>query len=135
MFEYHGWITLRMSAGGSDEDDEWDDLILPETAARVEERIRALDSPDLLQLRRMNGELFLHLGGFRNHADPEIPALFREVGRLAPGSFGVLYIHDDEHPVHSNEFRVLRLVRGEVTEHRDALLSPCIPVLEDPWIS
>ena len=34
---------------------------------------------------------------------------------------------------HSNEFRVFRLVRGEVTEHADSWWSPVISTLEDPW--
>ncbi|WP_410611889.1 Imm7 family immunity protein [Amycolatopsis sp. lyj-109] len=61
----------------------------------------------------------------------EIRTLVAKVGRLAPGSYGLLYVHDDEHPEHRLSFRVFRLARGRVTEHADHLLSPVIPTLED----
>ena len=56
---------------------------------------------------------------------------FRKVGKLAPGPYGLLYVHDDENPEHALNFRVFRLIRGTVTEHADHLLSPVIPTLKD----
>lgn len=123
MFEYHGWINVQPST-----EDEDDDAVV----AGLEARIRDIGSPYLLDLRRMNGEVFIHLGGFANHRDVGIPAFFREVGERAPGSYGLLHVRDDEDPGHENDVRVLRMVRGRVTEHPEDLLSPCIPVLEDP---
>ncbi|MGW7331123.1 Imm7 family immunity protein [Streptomyces sp. NPDC054840] len=128
MFEYHGWITVRESA--TDDED-------PTRAAEIVEglrrRIDEIASPYLLDLRWMNGELFLHIGGFSNHCRPEILDLFRHVGTVAPGSYGLLHLLDDEDPRHENEVRVLRLVRGNVAEYTESSLSPCIPVLEDPF--
>ncbi|HEX7306774.1 MAG TPA: Imm7 family immunity protein [Lentzea sp.] len=82
----------------------------------------------------MNGEYFIHLGGNPNHRRQNGEAvvdLFAKVGQVAPGSYGLLYVHDDEHPQHMLSFQVFRLVRGTVTEHPDHLLSPVIPTLED----
>ena len=91
-------------------------------------------SPYLLDLRYMNGEPFIHLGGFSNHRmTPDVVELFEHVGVIAPGSYGLLHVRDDEDPGHENEVRVLRLVRGMVTQHTEALLSPCTPTLEDPF--
>ncbi|MEU5591691.1 Imm7 family immunity protein [Streptomyces sp. NPDC020298] len=61
--------------------------------------------------------------------------------RRAPGPCGtrrprvlrLVHIRDDEDPGHGNEVRVLRLVRGAVSEHTEPLLSPCVPTLEDPF--
>ncbi|THA85313.1 Imm7 family immunity protein [Streptomyces sp. A0592] len=131
MFEYHGWISVQESAGADDSDDG--DVLLGRIAETVGARIREMDRPGLLDLRWMNGELFLHLGGFRNHRDPEVLELFGEVGRLAPGSYGVMHVRDDEDPGRENEVRVLRMVRGRVHEDVEPALSPCIPVLEDPY--
>ncbi|GAA3052584.1 hypothetical protein GCM10010519_81050 [Streptomyces lactacystinicus] len=39
----------------------------------------------------------------------------------------------DEDPGHENEVRVTRTVRGRTTEGPEPLLSPCVPVLEDPF--
>ncbi|MFE0508839.1 Imm7 family immunity protein [Streptomyces sp. NPDC058964] len=75
------------------------------------------------------------LGGHSNHrSSPDVVELFEHVAVVAPGSYGLLHVRDDEEPDHENEVRVLRLVRGVVTHHTEALLSPYIPTVEDPCI-
>jgi hypothetical protein len=129
MFEYHGWITVRETA--TDDDDE------PRLRQIVDElhlHLAQMDSPYLLDLRWMNGEPFIHLGGYSNHrSSPDVVELFERVAMVAPGSYGLLHVMDDEDPEHENEVRVLRLVRGRVTQHTEALLSPYIPTVEDPF--
>ncbi|MFF4547114.1 Imm7 family immunity protein [Streptomyces sp. NPDC001435] len=129
MFEYHGWITVRESAGADDDDARLRRQIVDELRAHL----AAVASPYLLDLRWMNGEALIHLGGHLNHRSGDVLGLLAHVGAVAPGSYGLVHIRDDEDPGHRNEFRVLRLVRGEVTEHTEPLLSPCVPVLEDPF--
>ncbi|MFJ8476922.1 Imm7 family immunity protein [Kitasatospora sp. NPDC094011] len=136
MFEYHGWINVLETAGADDEDIRVEEARLRVIADGIQQRITELASPyllDLLDLRSMNGAVFVHLGGQPNHPAPEILDFFREVGRRAPGSYGLLHVRDDEAAEHGNEVRVLRMVRGEVSEHAEPLLSPCVPVLEDPF--
>ncbi|MGW0841721.1 Imm7 family immunity protein [Streptomyces sp. NPDC002787] len=129
MFEYHGWITVRQSAVDDD-----DDVRLRQIVDDLRLRIARMDSPYLLDLRWMNGEPFIHLGGHSNHrSSPDATALFEHVAAVAPGSYGLLHVRDDEDPGHENEVRVLRLVRGTVTHHTEPLLSPCVPALEDPF--
>lgn len=129
MFEYHGWITVRETA--ADDDDE------PRLRQIVDElrlRIARMDSPYLLDFRWMNGEPFIHLGGCSNHrSSPDVVELFEHVAVVAPGSYGLLHVRDDEEPGHENDVRVLKLVRGTVTQHTEALLSPYIPTVEDPF--
>ncbi|MCM2391052.1 Imm7 family immunity protein [Streptomyces albipurpureus] len=131
MFEYHGWVTVRESS--LDDDSE---SASREIAAELRRRIEQMESRTtaLLDLRWMNGELFLHLAGHTNHRASSTAALdlFAEVGALAPGSYGLLHIRDDEDPAHENAVRVLSLVRGRVSESTERLLSPCIPTLESP---
>ncbi|MGW4596297.1 Imm7 family immunity protein [Streptomyces sp. NPDC004457] len=129
MFEYHGWITVRETA--ADDDDE---ARLRRIVDELELHIAQMDSPYLLDLRWMNGEPFIHLGGYSNHrSSPDPVELFEHVAVVAPASCGLLHVRDDEDPGHENEVRVLRLVRGVVTQHTEALLSPCIPTVEDPF--
>ncbi|MEI5519937.1 Imm7 family immunity protein [Streptomyces brasiliscabiei] len=130
MFEYHGWITICDGAT----DDE-DDSRLAEIVESLRHRVQEIASPYLLDLRWMNGEPFLHMGGFSNHrTSPEILELFCHVGTIAPGSYGLLHLRDDEDSAHDNEVRVLRLARGSVTEHTEPLLSPSVPTLEEPSV-
>ncbi|MEV6107026.1 Imm7 family immunity protein [Streptomyces sp. NPDC051940] len=129
MFEYHGWITVRETAVDDD-----DDSRLWQVVDELRLRIAQTASPYLLDLRWMNGEPFIHLGGHSNHrSSPDPVGLFEDVAKVAPGSYGLLHIRDYEDPVHGNEVRVLRLARGTVTRHTESLLSPCIPTLEDPF--
>ncbi|MFE0026419.1 Imm7 family immunity protein [Amycolatopsis sp. NPDC059021] len=127
MFEYHGWIALRSTAEAIDDEPP---LRLGEIQALVDE----FAGYALMDLRPMNGTYYIHLGGHPNHGGQYAEAvigLFAEVGKLAPGAYGLLYVHDDEHPEHMLNFRIHRLVRGTVTEYADHLLSPVIPTLED----
>ncbi|MEV7520125.1 Imm7 family immunity protein [Streptomyces sp. NPDC091371] len=130
MFEYHGWITIRESPGDDDE---------ARLAAIVEElgqRVEQLAPRYLLDLRWMNGTPSVHLGGHTNHSHSASDVLdfFAHVGAVAPGSYGLLHIRDDEDERgHENDFRVIRLARGQVSDHIEPLLSPCIPALEDPF--
>lgn len=127
MFEYHGWITLRSTAEALDDEPS---LRLSGIQALVDE----FTGYALMDLRPMNGACYIHLGGNPNHRGQHgegVVDLFAQVGRLAPGSYGLLYVHDDEHPEHALSFRVYRLTRGTVTEHADHLLSPVIPTVED----
>ncbi|WP_189768296.1 Imm7 family immunity protein [Streptomyces tauricus] len=128
MFEYHGWITVRETVA------DGDDARLRQIVDELRLHIAQMDSPYLLELRWMNGEPFIHLGGCSNHrSSPDVAELFEHVAVVAPGSYGLLHVRDDEEPDHENEVRVLRLVRGVVTQHTEALLSPCIPTVEDPF--
>ncbi|MET9602490.1 Imm7 family immunity protein [Streptomyces sp. NPDC006459] len=129
MLEYHGWITVRETAVDDD-----DDVRLRQVVDELRLRIAQMASPYLLDPRWMNGEPFIHLGGHPNHRSSlDVVDLFEHVAKVAPGSYGLLHIRDDEDPAHENEVRVLRLARGSVTEHTETLLSPCIPTLEDPF--
>ena len=127
MFEYHGWVSLRPTAEAVDDEPP---LRLDEIRALVDD----LSGYALMDLRPMNGDYYIHLGGSPNRPGTHGPAvveLLRQVGQLAPGSYGLLYVHDDEDPRQHLDFRVFRLARGIVTEHADTLLSPVTPTLED----
>jgi hypothetical protein len=129
MFQYHGWAALRSTPEAVDDEPP---LRLAEIGALVDE----LAGYALMDLRPMNGEYYIHMGGSPNRRGTHGSAvidLLRKVGQLAPGSYGLLHVYDDESPPHDNSFRVFRLARGVVTEHADTLLSPVIPTLEDAW--
>jgi immunity protein 7 of polymorphic toxin system len=91
----------------------------------------------VLSVSMMNGQVQLWAEGFKNHAatiGQELLDLYHFIARVAPGSYGLLYIYDDEHPDHHNEFRAYVLARGAFTEHDDPFLSPYIPTIEDSWL-
>lgn len=130
MFQYHGWITVQSSAG----DEETADLRA--AAERAAEAIAPLEGGSgLLDLRWVNGMAQIHLAGFVNHRAGEGQQaidVYRRIGEVAPGSYGLLHVLDDEDPAgRQNEFQVFAMRRGKITVLPDAALSPAIPVIED----
>jgi hypothetical protein len=85
-------------------------------------------------MRVINGTHVLWLAGCTNHWGSDIDdvmELLQVAGEQAEGSYGLLYVWDDEDAVHENVFRVWRLAKGVLSEHPDPFLSPCIPIIED----
>lgn len=65
----------------------------------------------------------------RNHSAPELFELLGWITSNAAGSYGVVYIRNDE-STFPNEFRIIRIAKGQQTEHVDPLLSPIYPTVE-----
>ncbi|KFU81046.1 immunity 7 family protein [Amycolatopsis lurida] len=131
MFEYHGWVTIQASPSGDD-----DAALLERIVERVHRAVRDFGDADLLDLRWASGVPVLHLGGMDKHGTaiaPELVDLFTRVGDLAPGSYGLLHVWDDQDPDHDNEFKVYRMARGLVTERGDDHLSPVAPTVMDGY--
>ncbi|WP_020668965.1 Imm7 family immunity protein [Amycolatopsis nigrescens] len=133
MFEYHGWVTISETPGV-----DADDALLHRAVERVRRKLAELGDYHLQDLRWMNGRPALHLAGFVNHRGSwggRILDLYGQVARLAPGSYGLLYVHDDEDAFHGDDFRVYRMARGQVTEHTDPFLTPVSQATEDPYFA
>jgi hypothetical protein len=130
VFEYHGWVAISETPSL-----DGDDAKLNRAVKRVRRRVDDLGgSPHLLDFRWMNGIPYLHLAGAPNRRgtwEAEIVDLFAQIARLAPGSYGLLYLRDEDDPFHGNEFRVYRMARGQITEHIDQFLTPVVPTVED----
>lgn len=130
MFEFHGWATVHYHT--HDTDSALQDRCWQQLAAYVK-----TIPDDLVQLQRYNGCDSVHVAGQHNHRSEYIIELFRWIGENASGSYGILYIRDDEDRLrdddYSNCFRVWRLCRGQLSERDDPFLSPAIPTVEDPY--
>jgi hypothetical protein len=128
VFEYHGWVTIQAN------DDETS--LLERLVERVHRAVRDFGEIDLVDLRWVNGVPVLHLGGLDKHGAtmaPDLLDLYTRIGELAPGSYGLLHVWDDQDLQHDNEFRVHRMARGQVTEMADTLLSPVAPTIVDAY--
>ncbi|CAM3799742.1 Imm7 family immunity protein [Smaragdicoccus niigatensis] len=130
MFEYHGWMTIRASAG-----DEKPAETATATALAEVELAQLRSGSGFVDLRTVNGSPQVHFGGLFNHGggrEGVVLSTFRRLGEVARGSYGLLYVRDDEDSSgRDNEFRVLIMRRGQVIEAKDSYLSPCIPLVED----
>lgn len=132
MFEFHGWAAIRYHTHDTDlnlQDNCWKNL---------EQYVARVNRPRI-HLQRHNGCDSLFITGQHNHraGGAYVFEVFQWIAANAPGSYGILYIRDDEDGGRgadfSNEFRVWRLCRGAFTEEKDPFLSPIIPVVEDEY--
>ena len=133
MYEFHGWITIRESTGISEEDK------IDEKVDKIKSFINKLAwMSGVLDIRAVNGTYHLLALGLTNHRGQEaddIFNLFQYIGNIAHGSYGLLYIRDDEDTKgNDNRFQVFVLTRGNLYEREDLFLSPFVPIVEDEYM-
>ena len=132
MYEYHGWITIRESFLSND---EWESR-LDEVLNQIKEELGKSDLGNgLTDIRSVNGSEFFIINGFHNHRNGTTDKLlqfYNFVADKARGSYGLLYIHDDEDTNgEDDEFQVYVLAKGILEKNKDTLLSPFIPLVEE----
>ena len=127
MVEVHGWITLRQTYKVVD-DDNVEILI-----KQINDEIMKIEYPPI-QIKVNNGNYYIEFSVYTNHMSSDINDLitfFETVGKIAEGSYGLLYIRNDEDRHNYNNFIVYRLARGKVQTLQDVMLSPFVPIIED----
>ncbi len=126
-FEFHGWAIIRESYNKEGE-----------CEARLKEAMAAIgsfidnefDFP--AKAFATNGQYHLMMSGNSNHYRDGPLQLFSLIRDIAPGSYGLLHIHDDEdRDGWDNHFQVWVLKKGSLERCRDTLLSPYIPEVEE----
>ncbi len=127
MVEMHGWITIRDTFHATDEDN---------TSAIVDRINKELEKLKYYtsSVKWMNGSGYLQYSLYTNHWSDdckEILNIYDLVSNKAVGSYGLLYVYDDEAEKEGDSFVVYKLARGKVERIVDTLLSPFIPTIED----
>jgi hypothetical protein len=151
LFAY-GWAIVQSSraayeTASGDELEHIDDLVKQADEAvyaDLEAFLSHYEPPDLdwhLRRHMNNARGILTMSSSRNHRglDPTVLTVLAWLARNAPGSYGLVYLHDDEDAGeyalargrdgtdHTDAFRVWRLLQGIVEEFDDPFLSPIIP--------
>jgi hypothetical protein len=135
MIEIHGWIRLRYSDYDSQEPLQRDFLYA------VQQHLRGKYTWLLTEghgtLRSCNGLDSFTLAVQHNHkGEPFYPLeLFTWVAHHSTGSYGLLYVHDDEDEHDHNVFQVYVLKRGQVLKQADSFLSPYLEEVERDYDS
>jgi hypothetical protein len=129
VFEWHGWAAIVASPGA--EDDAAAEARQRDAEALVARVIAdaAGVANETLDVRWANGSVHVWVAGSHNHRDEAVIGLFRSIAEAAPGSYGVMYVLDDEV---SYTWERLVMRRGAVSREVDTSLSPHIGVVEDP---
>ncbi|WP_106767507.1 Imm7 family immunity protein [Paenibacillus faecalis] len=102
MYEYHGWATIRESSSYEEDEDKY--LL---AVNEIQKYFNELNwSSGVLDIRAVNGDFHVWIAGLDNHKPvPEHNPIevLKNVGELAPGSYGVLYVRDSDDPVGGQE--------------------------------
>jgi hypothetical protein len=130
MIEYHGWAIIRESFNEEGESDLMQENALRLIKAEVDKMNYRNEFYDL---RGMNGSYHLTIEANHNHRAEHIIEFFKWVATTAPGSYGLLYVFDDEDTKRGNDnkFKVWRMKKGQVDELDDIYLSPYFSTVED----
>ena len=130
MVELHGWVTIRETYKAAFDEEEHVDLLVK----KIRDEIAKLSwfKPEI---KAQNGEYFMDFSLFANRINPQIQevfGLYQMIGKIAEGSYGLIYLYNDEDVSgKENQFQVFSLARGVICEHCDPFLSPVIPTIED----
>lgn len=127
MVEMHGWVTIRDTYKVVDIDNTEKVTKILEVEFKT---INYLNP----EMKWINGECCLQLSLFSNHWNEECDEMlkiYRIIADKAEGSYGLLYVYNDEDRELFNEFIIYRLVRGKIEIFNDKLLSPFVPIIED----
>ncbi|CAN7742779.1 Imm7 family immunity protein [Paenibacillus sp. LjRoot56] len=127
MFEFHGWIVLRYHTHDTSE------VLQDEAYSKFMNYLKVVDTEGLSNIKRRNGLDSWVISGLHNHFSSYVLGIYEWVSENLPGSYGLLYIHDDEDVEDYNKFIVWKLTRGIISRETDSLLSPYIPVVEDEY--
>ena len=128
MIELHGWVTFRDTYKVV-----WEDNTRT-VVGEIQEYINKLYwfKPEI---KVRNGSWYMNFSIFSNRKNSETEeafALFQKIAEIAEGSYGLIYLYDDEDNTgKENQFQVFVLARGIVKETNDIFLSPIIPTIED----
>ncbi|WP_273322136.1 Imm7 family immunity protein [Vallitalea guaymasensis] len=130
MYEFHGWAVIRETPKVIDEEN------INDIAKMIEEYIHNLNwESGILKIFAVNGEYQFIVSGVSNHKtqeSEELLGVYKYIAKIAPGSYGLLYVKDDEDTKGlDNEFIVYTLVRGNLSIQKDTFISPFIPIVED----
>lgn len=131
MVELHAWATIRESYEVDNEEDNIHNIV-----KEIQQYIKDFNwISDLCVLEFYNGSPSLSVVLFKNRFTQEVKevfSLFEYIAKIAKGSYGLIYLYDDENTEgKENIFQVYSLARGKIAENKDTFLSPIIPKIED----
>ena len=129
MIEVNGWVTIHITTDGEEDPDELKNVV--DVINRKIQQLKEFNG--FFEIKSMNGLYTLYFGLNHNHDNGYsnlIRQLLNDIGKLAPGSYGLAYIRNHEDSSDSNKFKVLKVAKGIVTNENDRFISPCNPIIE-----
>ena len=149
MLVAHGWAVLQSSREKYASPNPEELFVLDEESEKEDEKLwsdfrswmdKNADSFMNWQLteRLNNHHGLLQFSVSRNHRSSSIWEMLKWLAEKSEGTYGIVFVHDDEDLLGntnysrgerdcSNEYRVWRILKGELLEFDDPFLSPIVP--------
>ncbi len=135
MIEFHGWVVVRETY--NEEGDS--KTLLKKILSQLNDKLALLRSEveDIeISLLSKNGVYQISLFGAANHKGytwEQVLILIKWIAENAIGSYGLIYMLNDEDITNENEnkFIVLCLKKGKISILEDQYFSPLVPEIED----
>ncbi len=129
MIELHGWLTISETCRD-------EDLLSQAEIDDINQKINKIiaNSNSDIELQYMNGTAFIRTLLCSNHHTKQVDSVietYKNISKVATGSYGCIYLRDNEDTEHYNEFQMYLFKRGDCIYKIDKDFSPCIPVIED----
>lgn len=131
MVELHGWLSIR-------ETYEDEDSLPPKEIDEITRKVKDIISDSGIELRYANGEPYVNTLFCSNHRTSEVDEIieaYKSVSKTATGSYGVIYLRDDDDAKHFNKFQIYVFKNGTCSQRSDEDFSPCIPTIESGIIT
>ena len=133
MIQMYGWANIRESYL-----EDYEEENMPAINNNLRNKIADFSWHNgMISLKYLNGDLILTFALSINRMRQETYEafdLYNYIAEIAKGSYGLIYLHDDENPEKYNQFQVYILARGQMRLSEDPFLSPLIPTVEDGTI-
>ncbi|MBO6516768.1 MAG: hypothetical protein JJ975_09470 [Bacteroidia bacterium] len=131
MIDINGWVCIRESFNEEGEDEQKLESIIETIKSKIASELDIVN--EYYDLRKVNYSVYLTITVAHNHKADHVIDFFKWISSIAIGSYGLLYVHDDEDIKRGNDnrFKVWRMRKGKVDELDDPFLSPIHPEVEE----
>lgn len=128
MIELYGWMKIS-------ETFENEDLLSEHELKSIMQDVEEIISSNTcgIRLQYLNGTAFIQTLFCSNHHTPEVDEIietYKSIAKTATGSYGMIYLRDDEDKKYDNAFQMYLFKKGKCSDQIDTNFSPCIPTIE-----
>lgn len=130
MIEITGWINITSSFDGEHEIHE-DETNVKKIKSTLASEIIFFQ---VFNIKNLNGSYVLFIGLNHNHDNGYsdlIVDILNKISKMAIGSYGLVYLRNQDEFMDSNKYKILKLAKGKISVIDDEILSPCKPIIED----
>ena len=123
----HGWVEILKTTDGDEGPRELEAVV--DHVRGIAEELGLADRVDIVGV---GGSYILRLTLVQNRERGDLDRcqeLVEDLAVTAPGSYGVIYVRDDDR---SGDMQRLVVRRGHAMLVADDVLSPLVPTIEDP---